>query len=1344
MVPGAGCRVPGAGGRVTTNGLTVGQWKMQSIVPGPRHPFTNWKASKPLMLPSAISDTRRLAAGKGAWEPERPMHLKDIYLENFKSFGRKLHIPFLPGYTTITGPNGSGKSNIGDAILFVLGPKSSKAIRVGKLTDLIFDGGKEKKAAGYCRVVLTFDNSDRVIPVDEDEVRLSRVVRIANPKTRKEAPLAVAGPPEDVPIVPTAMPAAPSVEQGAPGSEAAAGSLAPPGTEATPVPKPRTPGPGYYSYFYVNERASSLQEFDNLLSHARISADGYNLVQQGDINRIVLMSNLERRRMLDGIAGITQYDEDIEKADGQRKATEENLGTIETLLDEVKRQVGQLQKERDSALKYKDLRDKRDESKLQAAFRRKQDVEVEIGDIGKQIEDLQKEQVSLGEEMEALQKKMAKARTDVEALENKLAEAGGADAQELRTKIDDLRLELMRAKDAVDTNREKIKQLKEAGARTTGELKALEKDMDGLKAGMDSTAGELADLREQEKSQNDELKGVNDSVARTDTKAFKLQRELAGLRKDIEEKDEEQHKLILEKERLEDRLQRCDQDVAAAEENIKKYDFQMSDIEFDLKNIRTEAKSSVTAKKDVVEDYQTKKAEEEKLLRQGHELEEKVRELRRRWEQLRAEAAAVANVQKGYTAAVESVLEARDKGELRGIHGTIAELASVKSEYDAALGIAAGGRMQSIVVDDDEAAAKAITHLKQKKIGRAIFLPLNKMILGRPGGKALMTVKDPSAVGYAMDLVKFKEAYRAAFWFVFGDTIVVKELSALRRLMGGVRLVTMDGDLAEPSGAMIGGTPEQAMLRFGAPSETELKRTGQSLKEAVEASDKVSARLAALRGELGQMERTVTETRSRVGEVELESAKLEFKKKEYSAARDGLKKDKEAKLRERDEVLRAVERATQKVTEMDAAIEALKKDRDGRSRSLVQATPQQLASKIKKLQDTLIKTGNDIRDRVSAIETMGTKLKLLEAKREELRKASAGSAKEIKDCESAVIKSKDISQKSSDALNVLMETEEKSSKEIREWQGKRDAAYKLKTDLETVAEKLNGKLETHGDLIISQRSKVRLLEDRHSEIMAEIGSSELKAKGKLLPLAELETAVKECELQMQALEPVNMLAIDEYEKQAKRSGDLAGELDQLRTQRENLIMLVEELNGKKRFGLLKVFEAVNRNFGQIYTELSAGGRAELNMENPESPLDGGLIIKAQPKDKKTQRLESLSGGEKSLTALSLIFAIQAYQPSPFYLLDEVDMFLDAINAENVAAMIKKNSMLVQVVQITLRKVTLAKADHRYGVTMQGNGISDIIGNVRVSDIADDGRIAAGSVPPAGSGKLAGRGTGGSG
>ncbi|MEM4728956.1 MAG: chromosome segregation protein SMC [Thermoplasmata archaeon] len=1235
------------------------------------------------------------------------MHLKDIYLENFKSFGRKLHIPFMPGYTAITGPNGSGKSNIADAILFVLGPKSSKALRVGKLTDLIFDGGKDKKPATFCRVVLTFDNKDRTIPVDEDEVRLCRVVRLASHRTERKH------------------------TEGGDGAQGQGGSA----------------GPGYYSYFYVNERASSLNEFDSLLAHARISADGYNLVQQGDINRIVLMSNLERRRILDDIAGITQYDEDIKKAEEKRAATEENLGTIETLLDEVKRQVSQLQRERDSALKYRELRDKRDELKVQILFRRKQDVEEEMASLNGQIQDLQKEQAEIGRQVEELQKRIASAKSEVEALENRIAEAGGADAQELRRKIDELRLEVMRAKDASETARERIRQLKEASAVTAEDLKALEKEIEAGKAEAARLSSELEELREREKATAGELKEAQDAVARSDTRAMKLQRELILRRKEFDEKEQERGRLLLEKERAEDRVNRLAQDIAQLEESIKKYEFQLSDIDFDLKNLRAEVRNSSGSKRDIQSEYQAAKEEEAKLLRTGAELEMKVRELRRRWEQLKAEAAAAASVQKGYNAAVEAILDARDRGELKGIHGTVAELASVKPEHETALTVAAGGRMQSIVVDDDEAAARAINYLKQKKIGRAIFLPLNKMILGRPGGKALMAVKDPSSLGYAMDLVKFKEQYRAAFWFVFGDTIVVKDLEALRRLMGGVRLVTLEGELAEPSGAMVGGTPEQALVKFGAPSESELRRVGQELKEAVEASDKVSQRLQKLREALTQMERELAEAHSRQSEVEMKAAALEFRRKECAGTRDQLKKEREAKLKEMDEAKRGVERVQQRLGEVEAALEALTKQRDEMTKSLATATPQQLAAKIKKLQETLLKLGNDIRDREAALQTSAAKLQLLAQRKEELKRAAAATAAEIKECEASIVRSKEVAAKAGDQLNVLMEAEQKTSRELREWQARRDQAYKLKTDLETQLEKLNGRLETHGDLIISLRSKLRLLEDRHAEIMAEIGEKELKVKGKLLPLAELEGAVKELEAGMQALEPVNMLALEEYEKQAKRCADLSAELEQLRSQRENLLKLVEELNSKKKYGLSKVFNAINKNFGEIYKELSGGGSAELILENPENPFEGGLIIRAQPKDKKAQRLESLSGGEKSLTALSLIFAIQQYQPSPFYLLDEVDMFLDAVNAENVALMIKKNSKMAQFVQITLRKVTLANADYRYGVTMQGNGISDIIGNIKVADVGEDGSIRmaeeGGSgrplAPPGGGSELTGSG-----
>src|SRR5881398_607763 len=277
-------------------------------------------------------------------------------MENFKSFGRKISIPFLKGYTSITGPNGSGKSNIADAILFVLGPKSAKAIRAGKLTDLIWNGGKDKNGANECQVSLIFDNSDRQIPVEADEVKLTRYVGLS-----------------------------PSVDG------------------------------GYNSYFYINDRKSSLSEFDCLLAHARISAEGYNLVQQGDVQRIVSMSSIERRRILDNIAGITKFDDDIGQAEGKRKETEEDL---------------------DGALKYKDLNGRLSTAKAQLAYKNRELIERQIVGTKEQIAKHEADKEKLGAQKAELRKLLDAAVARLNELEQQMAERGGEEAKALKEKLD--------------------------------------------------------------------------------------------------------------------------------------------------------------------------------------------------------------------------------------------------------------------------------------------------------------------------------------------------------------------------------------------------------------------------------------------------------------------------------------------------------------------------------------------------------------------------------------------------------------------------------------------------------------------------------------------------------------------------------------------------------------------------------------------------------------------------------------------------------------------------------------------------------------------------------------------
>jgi chromosome segregation protein len=298
------------------------------------------------------------------------------------------------------------------------------------------------------------------------------------------------------------------------------------------------------------------------------------------------------------------------------------------------------------------------------------------------------------------------------------------------------------------------------------------------------------------------------------------------------------------------------------------------------------------------------------------------------------------------------------------------------------------------------------------------------------------------------------------------------------------------------------------------------------------------------------------------------------------------------------------------------------------------------------------------------------------------------------------------------------------SKELQGLQAERDAAYKDKTEREGEIDKLGHKLETKEDFATNLQTELRAQEESLAKALEDLKTLGREIEGKLPPLDELKRTISECDTQIQALGPINMRALDDYEAQEKRYGELTEEFTQLGTQRQELINLAGELTEKKKDGLATVFTAINENFKRVYREISEGGEAELLLENEKDPFTGGLVIRANPSHKKVLRLEALSGGEKSLVSMAFIFAIQEYDPSPFYLLDEIDQNLDAVNAERVARMIKRNSNTAQFVQISLRKVTLKEADHIIGVTMTPAGHSDLVMKVNLSDVEGERTVEA--------------------
>ncbi len=1185
------------------------------------------------------------------------MHLKEIELENFKSFARKTRLPLLEGYTAVTGPNGAGKSNISDAILFVLGPKSSRVIRAGKLTDLIFNGGKERRPSKECKVSLYFDNSDRLIPIDTSVVKLTRLVR------RSEN------------------------------------------------------ADDYYSYFYVNDRKSSLGEFDNLLANARISADGYNFVQQGDITRIVEMTNLERRRILDGIAGITKFDEDIQAADKERATAEQNMERLSIIVDEIRKQMKQLERDREGALKYKDLHDRLSMSKACLAVKGKESVEREIASYKEQIVSYNDEAAKAEETRAELAATLEEVSQELEEVEGEIAERGGEEAREIKEKIDELRIELARAKDACSNAEEMKLSLKESRKAHVEDLKAVQEDLEALEEKLEPFKKEHEEKSKDLAEKRKELGGYHDVISKSDSELNSLQKSALKLGVDIGAKEEKAHALNLEQDRLSERLSRLKIDIANLEETRKTYEFELKDAEWSIKELGGETKVSSSTLKKSEEEYHAAKSRERKLIAEAQDLENAVKTLTREYNRMKAEAEAADMVRKGFSSATMSLLEARDKGDIKGIHGTVAELADVDAEYETALNVAAGNRMQSIVVDTDQVAAACIEFLKKNRLGRATFLPLNKMLDGRPRGKAIMAAK--SSVGLAIDLIEFDEKYKAAFWFVFGDTVVVKNLTEARKLMGGVRLVTLGGELVEASGAMVGGTLDSKLIKFGAPSESKIEKKASELRTATEQSEKVETELGEIRLKLTELEDTIRESNAKAGGESVRKSSLDAKRKEFQQRLDSVDGELETKNADLSECLDLIEKTKQDIGRLQEETEELKKSKADVDKRLIDATPNELSQKLKQLEKDILELSNEVATLNSETQTLTKQIELVGARKQEIEEAIATVDGAMKEQTAKGKEGVERQGKLDTELKALLNMERSMGDKLNSLRNKRDSLYRKKTDTEGAIEKVDTKIQTNGDFVLSLQSKLAESEGRLKEAEAAVAQfASVELPESLPPVEELRRTIGECERHMESLGAVNLKAIDEYDEKRGRFDEIKAEMSQLNKQKSNLIKLVDELNAKKKHGFQRIFGAINENFSKIFSELSAGGEAELLLENEEDPLSGGLIIKARPKDKKFVRMEALSGGEKSLTALSFIFAIQAYEPSPFYLLDEVDMFLDGVNAENVSKAVRRSSKNAQFIQISLRKVTLKEADHIIGVTMQREGVSDIVMRPNLNDIVD--------------------------
>ena len=1164
------------------------------------------------------------------------MYLKAIELENFKSFARKTRIELREGFTAISGPNGSGKSNIGDAILFVLGPKSSKVIRAQKLTDLIHDGGKSGKPADYCRVSLIFDNRDRILPIDESEVKLTRYVKRANNEE------------------------------------------------------------GYNSYFYINDEKARLQDFISLLNHARIDADGYNFVQQGDITNIVKMTPVERRVILDDIAGITKFDDEIRKAEEKKRNTEENMGRVEVILQEIKKHLDELEKDRETALKYRELEEKLKETNAKIAYSKMMNSRENMDSYSRQVENIEKDIENLKNEIEKKKGEEEEILKEKEKIDKKMNEMGGEEIREIKDKIDNIKIEIARVRTRVENREDRIRENED-------KIKNMKKDLKEIRE-------KIRDMEKEEMEKNRELKEKTriyeekkrkyeeeeKKIGEANKKVGELQKSLGELMKEIEKKRDKYHTKILEENKLKEKINDFSRRIAEREEEEKNIDMAIKDANWRISQFRDERKDFEKKRKKLEEEYYNLRNEEVRLKKELDEKNREIGNLNREYEKMKGRMES----RDPLTMAVMAILNARDQGLLKGIYGTIAELGEVDEKYELAIEIAAGGRMRGIVCEDDESAARGIEYLKKNKIGRAIFLPLNKMLRGRPRGKAILASRDPSAVGFAIDLIKFDKKFESAFWYVFGDTVVVDNLDNARKLMGGVRLVTLDGQLIEASGAMLGGNVEKKRkISMGS-----MEKIGEKLRNLLEERDSIESHLNDIGEKIDGITEKIREMKMNDSNEKIEIWKKEKEKNEKK--REEIKKDINELKNEREGYKKILNDIHSEVESISQDIEKLVNREKEIESSLNSLVPENIAEEI-----------NNLKEEVSSlreyIENIHRDLVEIRGNLKNLREREKNMKNEIDNFSRENEKfgnENEEDKKKIENMNIerrkLEEVVKKEEEKLKNLMDRRDSLLSKKMELDKEIGGMKNDIHVKEEMVITLNTRIKEYGERYEEARREYESYGVEVS-KVESVSKLQKYENEIQTQMSLLGPVNMKSIDDYDREMERYDKLKKDYSNLSKEKRELENLVKELNGKKKSGLLKVFNAINENFKRIYREISEGGEAELVLENMDNPFKGGLIMKVKPIGKRLRILTSLSGGEKSLAALSFIFAIQQYEPSPIYLLDEVDMFLDGVNAEIVGRIIKRNSRSAQFIVISLRKATIKFADYVIGVTHKGDGISKV-------------------------------------
>ena len=1175
------------------------------------------------------------------------MYLKSIEIHGFKSFANKIVFQFHNGITGIVGPNGSGKSNVADAVRWVLGEQKVKQLRGASMQDVIFAGTELRKPQGFASVAITLDNSDHKLPVDYDEVTITRRIYRSGE-----------------------------------------------------------------SEYRMNGSQCRLKDINELFYDTGIGKEGYSIIGQGQIDKILSGKPEERRELFDEAAGIVKFKRRKTVAQKKLEDEKQNLVRVTDILAELEKQVGPLAKQSETAKEYLRLKEELKRCDANAFL-------AETAGIQTQLKELEEKEAIVSDQLEETSLASENLKREYDQLTEAIAalDEGLAGKREERTQagmlMGNLEGQIGVLKEQINTERMNAEHIASRLSSIDGELEEKNLQMTGYERERDEIAAQAETcLKKQEDAE--------EALRRTEEEMMLLDQQIEDGKASIIANLNEKASLAARKQRyatmleqaqvrrseVAQRLLKFKSDESVQDEQLKAEREKLDAVEAEINRLmgeRTAAEENIAGLEQEVRRLNKNLNDTQQQYHTSYTRLESLRNLAERYE--------------GYGGSIRRVMEVRDR--VKGIHGVVADIISTEKKYEVAVETALGGSIQNIVTDSEQTAKQLIEYLKKNKYGRATFLPLTS-VGSRGGFNQEAALREPGIIGLADSLVHVEPQYRDLASYLLGRVVVAENIDCAialaRKFRYSLRIVTLEGELLSAGGSMTGGAFKNSSNLLG--RRREIEELEAACKKALVRVDEIQKDLSLNEGLLTEERENLERLRAagqeailRRNTIQIGIAGLEEKKTEIAESSTDMvreNQDLEEQLREigrSQEQLREEEerlegqnaQTSREIERLTGELERARQDSDARRQELSGA--QMETSGLHQRHQFALENIRRVRE----------EMRRLDEEKRELSQGAGGSSQAIASREAEIGQLRELIE-STGRKSAQLEEEIEKARQEKEAQTARQNTFFARREeisgemgrldkellrLQNQSEKLSERMESYVNYMWSEYELTRQgAEALRDEDAPELG--QLKRR-----LEELKSAIR-------SLGNVNVNAIEDYKEISERYEFMKTQHGDLVKAEEALLKIIEELDAGMRRQFEEKFREIQREFDKVFKEMFGGGSGKLELLEDEDLLEAGIQIIAQPPGKKLQNMMQLSGGEKALTAIALLFAIQNLKPSPFCLLDEIEAALDDSNVDRFAKYLHKLTKYTQFIVITHRRGTMMAADRLYGITMQEKGVSTLV------------------------------------